>query len=65
MAAEIKITVLEDGSIKMETGEISPAQHRQADQIFKAITEGMGGAFTDEKAKGRKSHQHVRRNLSA
>ena len=64
MTDEIKVTILDDGSIKMEAGEISPAQHRQADQIFKAITEGMGGAFTDENAKGRKSHTYTRRNIS-
>ena len=53
----IEIEVLEDGTIKVTTDQISPANHMSADQFLKQIEQLAGGEIT--KQKNRKAHGHV------
>lgn len=43
---QIRITILENGDLKIETDEISQANHAQADAFLSAIAEKMGGPVT-------------------
>ena len=53
----IAITILDDGTIRVETDQISPANHLSADQFLKEIERLAGGEIT--KTKNRHGHQHV------
>lgn len=52
---EIHITVLEDGTIKMETDQISPANHMSAEKFLQAVIELAGG----ESERKHKGHTHT------
>ena len=59
MSDRIKITVLEDGTIKVETDEISQAAHMSADEFLKRIQKLAGGDTQTEEKKGIKhTHEH-------
>lgn len=53
----IDVTILDDGSIKIETDKISPANHVGADALVKTITEKLGGKMKIQ-PKGGKAHHH-------
>ena len=53
----IEIEVLEDGTIKVTTDQISPANHLSADNFLKMIEQLAGGETT--KTKNRKVRSHV------
>lgn len=53
----IEIEVLEDGTIKIITDHVSPANHLSADNFLKMIEELTGGEIT--KQKNRKAHSHA------
>lgn len=58
----LEIEILADGTVKITTDTISPANHINADQLLKFLSTLTGGEVT--KAKNRKSlthtHQHDR-----
>ena len=56
----LAIEILDDGTIKISTDQISPANHLNADQFLKLIAELAGGETT--KTKNRHSH-HARKKL--
>lgn len=53
----IEIEVLEDGTIKITTDAISPANHLSADSFLKMIEQLAGGEIT--KQKNRKTHGQI------
>ena len=53
----IEIEVLQDGTIKITTDQISPANHLSADNFLKMIEQLAGGEIT--KRKNRKAHGHA------
>ena len=50
------IDILEDGTIRVETDQISPANHLNADQFLKFLAELAGGEVV--KTKNRHAHTH-------
>lgn len=54
----IEIEVLEDGTIKITTDQISPANHLSADQFLRHIEELAGGEITKQKNRRVQSHVH-------
>ena len=59
MSDKIKISILEDGTIKVETDAISPAAHMSADGFLKHIQKLAGGNTQTEEKKGIKhTHEH-------
>ena len=57
---KIEIEILEDGTIKITTDNISPANHLSADQFLREIERLAGGSVT--KQKNRRAGQHVHRH---
>jgi hypothetical protein len=57
---KIEIEILEDGTIKVSTDSISPANHLSADQFLKEIERLAGGKVTKQKNRhaGQHSHRH-------
>lgn len=55
MADKIKITILEDGTIKVETDKISGANHVNAEGFLREMFKMAGGAVS-RKLKHAKSH---------
>jgi hypothetical protein len=53
----LKITILEDGTIKVETDQISQANHRSADEVVKLLGTLMGGEITIDQHHPGHSHQ--------
>ncbi len=53
----IKVTILQDGTIKIETDPISPANHLSAQQLLDAISRLSGGEVTKTRKHSR-AHVH-------
>lgn len=58
MADQIKITILEDGTISIDTGAISGANHASADQFLGEIAKLAGGTRETQKKKEKVMHVH-------
>ena len=54
----IKFSILDDGTIKIETGGISGANHVSADELLADLNGLMGGTVTI-KQKTRSAHTHT------
>jgi hypothetical protein len=61
MADQIKIEILEDGQISIETDKISGKNHASADEFLAEIEKLAGGPILKQKKKGihRHTHQHT------
>lgn len=56
---EIRVKVLRDGQLKIETDKVQPAAHDSADNLIKHIVKDAGGVHTVErKAHGDRIHLH-------
>lgn len=55
---EIRITVLEDGTVKTETGDLSGPQHQTAEGFMQSLETLLGGKVEQEKI-GHSHHHHV------
>jgi len=53
----IKVTILQDGTIKIETDPISQANHLSAEHLLDAISRFSGGEVTKTKKHSR-AHVH-------
>lgn len=53
---KVKITILQDGSIKVETDEVGQANHTSADKLLGLLAQLAGGK-TESIRKG-KTHSH-------
>lgn len=60
MATEKKLTVtsLEDGTLKIETGDLSGTEHKSAEDFIKLLSTMLGGEMQKEKLPH--SHTHTR-----
>jgi hypothetical protein len=58
MADQIKITILEDGTISIETDAISGTNHMSADQLLKEVEKLSGGTRTTKHKDGHATHKH-------
>lgn len=56
---EMQITVLEDGTIKTETADMSGPSHKAADDFLKMVARLAGGEVTEEKVKHGHVHNHA------
>lgn len=55
---ELKITVLKDGRIKIETDAVSPALHTTADALLANIFKLAGGPVERKHKPGGSGHSH-------
>ena len=58
---EIEITILDDGTIKIETSDMGAggaAQHKAADEFLKMVARLAGGEVTETKLKQGHHHHH-------
>ncbi len=53
---EMEVKVLEDGTLRMESADMSGVAHKAADEFFKEVTRLLGGEFTDTKLR---PHTHT------
>ena len=60
----IDIEVLEDGTIKFTTDQVSEANHLSADEFLNEVCEAAGGKRTTEQRHG-KAKAHVHRHQHA
>lgn len=56
---EISIEILEDGTLRVETGAFDSVVHVQADKILKDTEKYMGGTSRKTASKLRKHHAHT------
>lgn len=54
----LTIEILDDGTIKVVTDQISPANHLSADQFLKFLAELAGGETTRNRNRHAHAHQH-------
>lgn len=58
MKEKMLVTILEDGTVRLETGEMGTgAAHVQADALVKSFCEAMGG---EVKVVKKQRHTHVK-----
>lgn len=57
-ADELKITVLEDGRVKIETDKISGANHASAERAIAALAKLLGGSTKTIRKSGAHTHTH-------
>lgn len=57
---EFKVTVLSDGSVKVETNEIGDANHLSADGFIRWMAEQLGGETTSEPL----THGHIHKETT-
>jgi hypothetical protein len=53
----LKITILDDGSVKVETDRISPANHLSADALVTLLGQLMGGDVSIDQKRPGHTHQ--------
>jgi hypothetical protein len=53
---EIDVQILDDGRLRIETGDMGGVAHKAADDFLKFCEQMMGGAV--ERAKAEHAHQH-------
>lgn len=54
---EIDVRVLADGTLRIESADMSGVAHKAADEFFKEVTRLLGGDFSDTKLRPH-SHHH-------
>ena len=61
MSDTMTVEILEDGSIKVTSGQISGGNHRSADELLEVMGELMGGEVDEEReARGREVQREGR-----
>lgn len=58
MADKIKVTILEDGTIKTETDVVSAANHQNAEGFLRTVFSFAGGLFTRKMKHSHGAHSH-------
>ena len=56
---KITLTILDDGTAKMEVDGISGANHAQAERMVKEMSNLLGGPLQIKKQKGMRQHSHT------
>ena len=57
MSDPFKVTILEDGTLRVETGEFGGAQHMTAEKFMQFLAEEMGGNV--QRVRRNKAHTHA------
>lgn len=55
---QVDVRILEDGTVRTETGDMSGVSHKAADDFMKLLAELMGGDVVDQKVKQGHVHHH-------
>ena len=55
----MRVTILDDGRVKLETADFGTAEHRSADDFVRALERGLGGPIVSEKRRDRHGHHHA------
>ena len=61
MKAEMTLTILDDGTISIQTGNLAGEHHASADEFIRMVHELAGGA---RETKGTKEHHHEHHHYS-
>lgn len=64
LKGQLTIEILEDGQIKIETGNLEGPLHLSADQLLKEIQTLLGGEVVIEKIKKKANHMHTHENIT-
>lgn len=59
MADVLKVTILADGSLKIDTGKVSMPNHANAEAFLLDLARGCGGDTERKKKPGSFGHSHV------
>jgi hypothetical protein len=57
-ADEIKITILEDGTIRIETDQVGQANHTSADKLLEQMARLAGGQTETVRKSNTHTHHH-------
>jgi hypothetical protein len=60
----LKITILENGTVKIETSAVSGPNHVNAEKALEWLTRELGGDVTRERLAGVHSHTHEHNGIS-
>lgn len=55
----IKLKILEDGTIKVETGNLAGPEHMRAEQFLQTLQRLSGGEMVREKLPSAHHHEHT------
>ena len=55
---KMQVTILDDGTVKTESGDMGGVSHKSADQFYAEVARLMGGTVTDVKLKEAHHHHH-------
>lgn len=58
MSDALRITILDDGTIKTETDQISAANHQSAEAFLKDVTALAGGQVERKRKNNQAQHHH-------
>lgn len=56
--SEMRVEILPDGSLRVETGDMGGVHHKNADQFLQLLSEMMGGEVESASAKPQHGHHH-------
>ena len=62
MKAEMELTILEDGTIKINTGNMAGEHHASADEFIKLVQQLAGGARESKSTREHHHHHHGHHN---
>lgn len=55
---QMSVTILDDGTVRMETGDMGGVTHKAADDFLKEVQRLLGGAVEVKSTKGQAHHHH-------
>jgi hypothetical protein len=55
----IRIRILEDGTIRIETDAVSQANHMSAEQLLRDVAAACGGESTRQRKSAAHTHHHA------
>ncbi len=58
MKAEMELTILEDGTISIQTGNMAGEHHASADEFIKLVHQLAGGARDTQSTRAQHHHHH-------
>jgi len=58
MKAEMQLTILEDGTISIQTGNMAGEHHASADEFIKLVQQLAGGARDTKSTREHHHHHH-------
>ena len=63
MADEIRVEFMDDGRVKVETDQVSPANHTNAENMMRFLAEELGAPKSKVRKAHTHAHMHVRRDV--